>query len=179
MRLAEPVLKNLPGGVIMGEDQVLWKLDFGEKRRELIRFLESTDNAIMALATSQEDRVLARTILVVCSGLEIYFFTWEHSRKCDQIRANPRVALCRDRYQIEGVAEILGGLFDEKNKAILEMFMSKFPKAIENWKDNPGMILVRIKPTEAVIAGEPDEEPQLKFLDLEKEVAHAEKWAYY
>jgi len=60
----------------MGEDWVRRDLDYEEKERELIHFLESKDNAIMALATSQGNRVLARMILVACSGLDIYFFTW-------------------------------------------------------------------------------------------------------
>jgi len=163
----------------MGEDWVRRDLDYEEKERELIHFLESKDNAIMALATSQGNRVLARMILVACSKLDIYFFTWGHSRKCEQIRENPRVALCKDRVQIEGVAEILGGLFDERNHKYTEMFRNRFPGAIEKWQDRPGMLLVKIRPTAAVIAGRPGEEPQLEFLDLEKRVAYTERWAYY
>ena len=77
-------------------------LDFEEKKQELIRFLDSKDTAVMALATSLNDRVLVRNVLVACSGLNIYFFTWGHSRKCMQIEGNPRVALCKDAVQIEG-----------------------------------------------------------------------------
>jgi general stress protein 26 len=163
----------------MGEDRERWDLDFGEKRHELVRFLESRDNAIMALATSQADRVMVRSILVGCRDLDIYFFTWGHSRKCEQIRANPRVALCRDSIQIEGTAEILGDLFDDRNRDGLELLQQKFPDAIDYWRDRPGMVLVKVSPTAAVIAGGSGEEPNLKFLDLERKVAYAERWAHY
>lgn len=163
----------------MGEERDRRDLNYGEMKDELIIFLESKENAVMSLATSQGDRVLSRTILVACSGFDIYFFTWKHSRKCGQIRENPKVALSRDRLAIEGTAEILGGLFDERNSAYTDIIRNKFPEAIENWKDRPGMILVRVTPEEAVFAGGPDEEPNLKFIDLENRSAYAERWAHY
>jgi general stress protein 26 len=152
-------------------------LSFEEKRQEIVGFLADTKNAIMALATSADGRVLARMVLVTCESLDVYFFTWGGSRKCEQIRANPRVALCRDRVQIEGVAEILGGLFDPENASIRGLFEERFPEAVERWRDRPGMVLVRITPTSVVLAGEPGEEPHLQFVDLENERATAEPWA--
>jgi len=152
-------------------------LPFEEKRHEIVSFLESTENAIMALATSTADRVLVRMILVTCDGLDVYFFTWGGSRKCKQIRANPRVALCKDRVQIEGAAEILGGLFDPVNASIRGLFEERFPEAVETWRDRPGMVLVKITPTSVVIAGKPGEEPHLQFVDLENGLAYAEPWA--
>jgi general stress protein 26 len=83
-------------------------LNFKEKREEFIRFLDAKENRTMVLATSCNNRVMARNVLVASHGLDLYFFTWGHSRKCRQIRKNSRVALCKDRVQIEGVAEILG-----------------------------------------------------------------------
>lgn len=154
-----------------------WSLPFEAKKREIVAFLESTENAIMALATSAGDRVLVRMILVTCDGLDVYFFTWGGSRKCGQIRANPRVALCKDRVQIEGTAEILGGLFDPSNAAIRRLFEERFPETVERWHGRPGMLLVKIMPTSVVLAGEPEEEPHLQFVDLENGVAYAEPWA--
>ncbi len=152
-------------------------LPFEAKKQEIVDFLKSTENAIMALATSQGDRVLARMILVTCDGLDVYFFTWGGSRKCEQIRANPRVGLCRDRVQIEGTAKILGGLFDPANASARGLFEERFPEAVETWRDRPGMVLVKITPTSVVLAGEPGEEPHLQFVDLENGTAYAEPWA--
>jgi general stress protein 26 len=154
------------------------ELDFKKKKEDFLRFLAANENGIMVLATSYQDRVLARNVLIAPQGLDIYFFTWKRSRKCQQIRGNSRVALCKDRVQIEGTAEILGGLGNESNTAYVDAFRDKFPEAIERWQDRPGMVIVRIRPTSVVIAGSGDT-PFLEFLDLENETAHAETWAYY
>jgi general stress protein 26 len=152
-------------------------LSFEEKRQEIVDFLASKENAIMALATSADGRVLARMVLVTCEGLDVYFFTWGGSRKCEQIRANPRVALCKDRVQIEGAAEILGGLFDPENASIRGLFEERFPEAVERWRDRPAMVLVKIAPTSVVLGGTPDAEPHLQFVDLVHKRAYAEPWA--
>ena len=107
----------------------------------------------------------------------VYFFTWRGSRKCSQILANPRVALCRDRVQIEGIAEILGGLFDPVNVPIRRLFDERFPETVERWRDRPGMVLARITPKSVVLAGEPGDQPHLQFIDLENGTAYAEPWA--
>ena len=153
-------------------------LDYAEKKEEFLRFLESKDNSIMVLATSHEGRVLARNVLIASQGLDLYFFTWGHSRKCAQITANPRVALCKDSVQIEGVAEILGDLVAENTKEHTAVMRKKFPQAIARWEHRPGMVIGRVRPTCVVFAGSTDE-PSLEFLDLENETAHSEMWAHY
>jgi len=60
----------------MDEEEMERELDFREKKEELIRFLESKDGETMVLATSHNDRVLARNVLVASDGLDLYFFTW-------------------------------------------------------------------------------------------------------
>jgi general stress protein 26 len=153
-------------------------LDYQEKKEELIRFLAAPDNATMVLATSHNDRVLARNVLTASAGLDIYFFTWGHSRKCRQIRRNPRVALCKDKVQIEGVAQILGPLVSEETKVYTDVLRNKFPEAIAFWENRPGMVVVRIRPTFAVTGGSSDD-PCLEFLDLEEQTAYTERWAHY
>jgi general stress protein 26 len=166
------------GDQTMREDETRETLNYEEKREELIRFLASPDNAIMVLATAQNDRVLARNVNVASDGLDIYFFTWKHSRKCKQIEGNPRVALCKDLVQIEGVAEIVGPLISEETKAYTDILRNKFPKTIALWKDRPGMVIVRIRPTSAVMGGSTDD-PCLEFLDIENETAYTERWAHH
>jgi general stress protein 26 len=162
----------------MGKEEARKSLCFEEKRQEFIRFIESKENAVMVLATSHNDRVLARNVLIANHDLDLYFFTWGHSRKCSQIRANPRVALCRDSVQIEGVAEILGGLTAENTKEHTDAMRKKFPEAIARWEQRPGMVIVRVRPTRVVFAGSTDE-PSLEFLDLENETAYTDRWAHY
>jgi general stress protein 26 len=162
----------------MGMENPRTKLDFPSKKEELIRILESKDNAVMALATSQNDHVLVRNVLIASDGLDLYFFTWKHSRKCAQIRKNPRVALCTGAVQIEGTAEVLGDLLDEGTKKYTDVIRNKFPDAIKKWEHKPGMVIVRVRPIFAAVGGSADP-PCLEFLDLKKEEAYAEPWACF
>ena len=98
----------------------------------------------MVLATSHNDRVIARNVLIASKGLDLYFFTWKHSRKCKQIEKNPRIALCKDDVQIEGLAEILGALLDEKNKEYTEILRNKFPDSVKRWENRPGIVIIGI-----------------------------------
>jgi general stress protein 26 len=163
----------------MGKEEMGRELDFREKKEELIRFLESKDSGTMVLATSHNDRVLARNVLVASDGLDLYFFTWKRSRKCMQIQKNPKVALCKDKVQIEGVAEILGELLDGKTKKYTDIMRRKFPEAIEEWERRPGMIIVRVKPTFAVTGGSSNGDVYIDHLDLKNEKAYSKKWAHY
>jgi uncharacterized pyridoxamine 5'-phosphate oxidase family protein len=166
--------------LVEGKEEICRELDYEEKEEELIRFLESKDNETMVLATSHNDRVLARNVLVASDRLDLYFFTWKHSRKCMQIQKNPKVALCKDKVEIEGVAKILGGLLDEKTKKYADIMRRKFPEAIEKWEGHSGMVIVEIKPTFAVTGGRSDGDVVcIDYLDLKNERAYSKKWAHY
>lgn len=131
----------------------------------------------MAPATSQGDRVLVRTVLVTRDGLDVWFFTWGGSRKCEQIRAHPHAALCKDRVRIEGTAEILGGPIDPVNATVRGLFEERFPETVENRRDRPGMVLVKIALTLIDGGRGPGEEPRLEFVNLQNRIAYAEPWA--
>lgn len=164
----------------MSKEELRKELNYPKKMEGIIKFLESKDNAIMVLATSHNDRVTARNVLIASNGLDLYFFTWGHSRKCIQIRENPIVSLCKDDVQIEGVAEILGRLLDEKNKEYADILRNKFPDSVERWEHRPGMVIVRVRPTSIATAGEiTDDQIYLDYVDLVNETAYAERWAYY
>jgi hypothetical protein len=150
-----------------------------EKAKELAEFLESEDNAIMVLATSGNDRVLARPVSIASDGLDVYFLTWKHSRKCEQIGSNPRVALCKDRVQVEGVAEFLGDLSDPASEPRVAVLRRRLPRTVERWEHRPGMIVIRVKPTFAAVGGTIGDEVWIEYVDDEKEVAFAELWAHY
>jgi general stress protein 26 len=160
----------------MGEKK---KLSFEEKKKELIRFLSLRKNRHMALATSCDDKVQVRIVLIASEGLDIYFFTWKHSRKCKQIEKNPRVALCKDTIQIEGTVEMLGSLSDKKLKKFTDIMRRKYPDALKKWERQPGMVLVRVRPVLAVTGASSNGDTYIDFLDLKNERAYSEKWAYY
>jgi uncharacterized pyridoxamine 5'-phosphate oxidase family protein len=128
-------------------------LSFEQKKEELIRFLGSRKNRQMALATSSDDRVQARMILIASEGSDIYFFTWKHSRKSKHTEKNARVALCKDTIQIERTAEIPGCLSDKRIRKFTDIMRCKYPEILKKWEQRPGMILVRVRPAMAVTGG--------------------------
>jgi len=164
----------------MDKEGPIREIDYKKKKKDIIKFLESKDNAVMVLATSHNDRVIARNVLIASKGLDLYFFTWRHSRKCKQISENPRVALCKDDVQIEGLAEILGALLEEKNKEYVDILRNKFPDSVKRWENRPGMVIIRIRPTLIATASEIiSDQIYLDYLDLENETAYTKEWAYY
>ena len=156
------------------------ELDYERKKEEIIKYLESDENDTMVLATSSGNRVLARNVLIFSKGLELYFFTWGHSRKCQQIEENPHIALCKDDMKIEGLAAIVGGLTEEKNKEYQDFMRSRNPESIKRWEKHPSMVIVRVRPTLIVYGSRTiDGCVYHEFVDLRNKKAYAEKWAHY
>ena len=134
----------------------------------------------MVLATSADNMVMARSVLVIHDEPDLYFFTWKHSRKYHQIEKNNRISLCRDKVEIEGIAEVVGGMKDEKNKDILEILRKKQPNAIESWENKPNMVIIRMKPLFACVDGYYfGEDAYLEYIDFTNQTAYREKWGYY
>jgi len=164
----------------MGQEQVAERvpqeeLSYEGEKGRVVQFLESKH--AIALATSLEGRVTARTVSFANDGLDIIFWSWGHNVKCVQIRGNPRVALCRDHVQIEGVAEILGSPLDEKNERYTETMRRKYPGDYDRFAHAPGMVIVRVIPTLVRIFVQIDGAFYLKCLDLDQETAYLEALA--
>jgi general stress protein 26 len=141
--------------------------------REIDRVLGSLEGKhAIVLATSLGDRVTARTVSFANDGLAILFMSWGHHTKCVQIRGNPRVALCRDNVQIEGVAEILGSPLEERNKRYADILREKYPDDHARFAREPGMAIVRVLPTSVTVFVKADDRFCLKCLDVEHESAH-------
>ena len=146
------------------------ELDLHEKTAEVIQFLEGDTRIV--LATSSDSRVTARTVSYVNDGLHILFLSFEHHTKCDQIRANPRVALCRDNMQIEGRAEILGDPLDPKNGGYADIFEKRMRGEWEVFSHQDGMVMVRVAPKRVTTMVNLDNRLCLETLDVEKGVAY-------
>jgi len=159
----------------MDKEKLKKELDYERKKEEKIRFLESK-HAIV-LATSLNGRVTARTVSFASDGLDIYFMSWGHHTKCVQIRGNPRVALCRDNVQMEGLAEILGNPLDEKNREYADILRSKYPRQHEMFACEPGMVIVRVVLTSVVTFVEIDDRLYLECLDLGNEIGYLRELA--
>ena len=149
----------------MGKEECRCELDYESTRNQVVEFLAS--KRAIVLATSLDGRVTARTVSMVSEGLDVYFMSWGHHTKCVQIRGNPRVALCRDNVQIEGLAEILGSPLDEGNKRYAETLRHRYPDDYQMFAREPGMILVKVVPYTITVFGKQGDEFYLDCLNLE------------
>jgi len=154
----------------MSKEELKMELNFEKVREEKIRFLDS--HHVIVLATSFDDRATARTVTYASKGLEVYFMSWGHHKKCVQIRGNPKVALCRDNLTMEGLGEILGNPLDEKNKEYAEIYRNKLPREFEGFARIPGMVLVKVTPTFMVSWVRIENRFFLEHLDLENKRAY-------
>ena len=157
----------------MSKEELKRELDFEKVREEKVRFLDS--HHVIVLATSFDNRVTARTVTYASKGLDIYFMSWGHHKKCVQIRGNPKVALCRDNMTMEGLEEILGNPLDEKNKEYAEIYRNKFPRDFAGFARIPGMVLVKVTPTFIVSWVRIENRFFLEHLDLENKRAYLKK----
>ena len=121
------------------------EISYLELKNKITAFLE--EKRAIVLATSSNNQVIARTVSYVNNELEIYFWSYRNHTKCQQIKDNPRVALCRDYLQVEGIASLHGSILDPQNKDYLVHFRKKFPKMYENYINEPEMILITVEPT--------------------------------
>jgi general stress protein 26 len=154
-------------------------IDYQKTKDKLLSFLDRKENAVMILATSANNHVMARPVLIVNDNLDLYFFTWKHSRKCAQIEINNLISLCKDKIEIEGVAEILGEMISDRNKLILEILKKKQPDAIERWEKKPNMVIVRVKPVFASVDGYfIYDDAYIEYIDFNKKYAYKIKWGY-
>jgi general stress protein 26 len=152
-------------------------IDYSEAINKFLSFLENKENAVMVLATSADNVVMARPVLIMNDSLDIYFFTWKHSRKYIQIEKNHAVALCKDKFEVEGVAEIKGPMTSASNKKILEILKKKQPGAINRWENRPNMVIIRVKPVFAAIDGYfVNDEAYIEYIDFNKKYAFKMKW---
>jgi uncharacterized protein len=78
----------------------------GELKRQVLDYMESHNT--MTLATSQGDSPWAATVFYASDGFKLYFFSAPDSRHCQNLAANPRVAVTiqedyRDWREIKGI----------------------------------------------------------------------------
>ena len=157
----------------MSKEEMKKELDYERIREEKIRFLEN--HHAIVLATSLNNRVTARTVTYATKGLEIYFMSWGHHKKCVQIIGNPKVALVKHNVNIEGIAEILGNPLDEKNKEYAGIYKKKLPRDFGGFAHQPGMVMVKVTPTFIVSMVRIDNRLYLEHLDLENKIAYLKK----
>lgn len=98
----------------------------------------------MALATADGERVSARMMSLVRQGGRLYFQTDRTSRKYAQLCANPRIALCADNLQIEGICRELGHPL--QHPAFPGLFRAAYPDSFARYTHLANERLFQVTP---------------------------------
>ena len=111
-------------------------------------------DTLIALATAQDNIPSVRTVNALYEDGAFYVITHARSGKMRQIRQNPSVAISGDWFTAHGVAEDLGHILSEENRALA----AKLRAAFAAWYDNghtdesdPNTHILRVSLTHGVL----------------------------
>ncbi|MGL4935865.1 MAG: pyridoxamine 5'-phosphate oxidase family protein [Cetobacterium sp.] len=116
---------------------------FNEQITKLFQGIGEAKKAV--LSTSSNNRVTSRMMSFVIYERKFYCQTDKRFLKIEQISNNPKVSICIDNIQIEGIAQILGKPLENKNFIVL--FKKHFKNSYENYSFLENEILLEITPT--------------------------------
>src|SRR3990170_5633853 len=112
-----------------------------ELKRQILSYIEGHNT--MTLGTSHGDVPWAATVFYASDDLRLYFFSAPDSRHCQNLAANPRVAVTiQEDYhdwrqikgiQLEGAVALVDGVL-EKAKA-MAVYARKYPGVIKLFTD--------------------------------------------
>ena len=123
-------------------------MEFEEARKTLLDRMD--DHLYMVLATCAQDMPLACTMTCVVIDGDIYMQTDSTFPKCEQIRQNPRVALCAGSLQLEGTASFAGSPADAAQGRFAKLFTRYYPESYKLYAGVPTQVVLRVKLTHAV-----------------------------
>ena len=126
-------------------------LDYDALEKEIIKILEKTKTIVFA--TSQDNKVTARTINPVNIGLDIYFGTGNPSPKYQQICANPNVALATGSIQIEAIAtaEATAASYASEEPEYAKKYEKKFHRPGGLYPPAEDGVIIKCAPTKITV----------------------------
>jgi general stress protein 26 len=120
------------------------------KADELLRFLWRHTLAVEASVSASGSPQAALVGVVVSDRLEIFFDTLATSRKAENLRRDPRIALVVGWSLDEAQTVQIDGVTDEPTGADLDrlkkLYFESFPDGLERER-LPGCIYFRVRPT--------------------------------
>ena len=128
-------------------------MTWNEEAEEIMRERFGGDNE-MALATCRCNVPSVRTVNATYWEGSFYVITHGLSRKMEEIRDNPTVALSGEWFTCHGTAESLGWFRKEENREIAAKLWEAFSSWIENGHndfDDENTIILRVKVTDRVL----------------------------
>ena len=140
-------------------------------------FHKLAPSKIMALASSVNDHVMVRNVSCLIYDEAIYFKTDKNFRKTKQLYENPRVALCFNGIQVEGIATIKGLVVDEEDRRFEKLYQKYLWGSYNAYSHEDTEILVEVKPTfvELWDTDEKNKAYQI-FIDFAQEVVEYKKY---
>lgn len=102
---------------------------------------------IMALASSVKDHVMVRNVSCLFYDGKIWFKTDKNFRKTQQLYENPRVALCWNGVQVEGVARNTGLVVDEPGRRFEKLYREHLWGSYNKYSHDDTEILIEVTPT--------------------------------
>ena len=135
---------------------------FDKKIVELFQEIGEAKKAV--LATSSNNRVTSRTMSFVIYENKFYCQTDKRFLKVEQILENPRVSICIDNIQIEGIAQIVGKPLE--HNIFITLFKKYFKNSYENYSFLENEILLEINPIFITVWNYKEAIPVREFYDL-------------
>ena len=128
------------------------------------------DWQIMALATSVDDYPMVRNVSCLFYHDKIYFKTDKNFRKTRQLYENPRVAMCWNGVQVEGIAAIKGLVIEEEGRIFEQLYKKFLWQSYNAYSHEDTEILVEVTPKFVEIWDEDENRNAFQlFLDFDTE----------
>lgn len=104
------------------------------------------DYKIMALASCENDYPMVRNVSCIFYNEKIYFKTDKNFRKTQQLFANPRVAMCFNGTQVEGIAKVTGLVTEEEGRIFEKKYKEYLWQSYNAYSHEDTEILIEVTP---------------------------------
>ncbi len=111
-----------------------------------LMFQKLGDCKIMALATAVQDQVMVRNVSCVFYDGKICFKTDKNFRKTQQLFRNPKVAMCWNGVQVEGLAENRGLVVEEPGRRFETLYKKYLWGSYNKYSHEDSEILIQVSP---------------------------------
>ena len=147
-------------------------LDYNQLEEEIFETLKS--KAVFVVATCDNNRVTARNLSCVIKDKKIYFQTDKTFIKYQQIINNPKVALCINNIQIEGIAAPIGHPLENKNNWFKTLYSENYPQSFENYSKMENEVIIEVIPSLITLWKYINNKPLRDYLDIINKKAQRE-----
>lgn len=101
---------------------------------------------IMALASCTDNYPMVRNVSCIFYDGKIHFKTDKNFRKTKQLYENPRVAMCFNGVQVEGMAHIPGLVVDEPDRKFEKLYKEYLWQSYNAYSHTDTEVLVEVVP---------------------------------